>query len=103
MWVVHIVVALIFLLLGTVFMSGKGAFLIAGYNTSSKEEKTSYDQKALCKFMGKSMFALALSVFLWGISDLVKIPFLFSFGLILFLGTIIFIVIYANTKNRFKK
>lgn len=103
MWVSHIVIAILFLLLGIVFMRGKGAFLIAGYNTLSKKEKAKYDEKELCKFMGKSMFALAFSIFLWGLSDLVNIPILFNIGLTLFIGTIIFIIIYGNTQNRFKK
>ncbi|MDR3587593.1 MAG: DUF3784 domain-containing protein [Desulfosporosinus sp.] len=93
----------LFIVLGVVFSLGRGAFLIAGYNTSSKEEKAKYNEKALCKFMGKSNFVLAFSVFLWGLSNLVNQPILFGIGLILFIGTIIFMVIYVNTKNRFKK
>ena len=45
MLIVHLVVAGIFLVLGTVFAFGKGAFLIAGYNTASAEEKAKYDEK----------------------------------------------------------
>ena len=93
----------LFIVLGVVFSLGRGAFLIAGYNTSSKEEKAKYNEKALCKFMGKSNFVLAFSVFLWGLSNLVNQPILFGIGLILFIGTITFMVIYVNTKNRFKK
>ena len=49
----------LFLVLGLIFSRGKGAFLIAGYNTASKAEKAKYDEKALCRFMGKIMFAMA--------------------------------------------
>lgn len=49
MLIVHLVVAGIFLVLGTVFAFGKGAFLIAGYNTASAEEKAQYDEKKLCR------------------------------------------------------
>ena len=103
MQVVLLAVVLLFVVLGIVFMSGKGAFLIAGYNTSSKEEKGKYDKKALCKFMGKSMFALAAC---WLISvfsepDGNMIPF--WVGLSFFFAVIIFILIYANTGNRFRK
>lgn len=52
MLIVHLVVAGIFLVLGTVFAFGKGAFLIAGYNTASAEEKAKYDEKSsvgLCR------------------------------------------------------
>jgi hypothetical protein len=54
---------MLFIILGVVFSLGKGAFLISGYNMLSKEEKAKYDEKALCKFIGKSMFAIAFSVF----------------------------------------
>jgi len=101
--VVVFLITALFIILGVIFSLGKGAFLISGYNTSSKEEKAQYDEKALCKFMGKSMFVLAFSIFLWGLSELVKQPVLFVIGLILFIGTVIFILIYANTQNRFKK
>lgn len=100
---ITLVIVAIFIILGVIFSLGKGAFLIAGYNTSSKNEKAKYDEKALCRFMGKSMFALALGIFLWGLSEWLARPFLFTIGLIIFFGTIVFMVVYANTKNRFKK
>ena len=36
---IHCGMMLVFLLLGLVFSRGKGAFLIAGYNTAPKQEK----------------------------------------------------------------
>lgn len=38
MWVVPALFSLFFIVLGLVFIQGKGAFLIAGYNTSSRAE-----------------------------------------------------------------
>ena len=46
-------------MLGVVFLRGKGTDLISGYNTASVEEKMKTDEKKLCRFMGKLMFALA--------------------------------------------
>ena len=37
--IVHGIFILLFLTLAAVFFRGKGAFLIAGYNTASPEEK----------------------------------------------------------------
>ncbi|PID23166.1 hypothetical protein CSV61_01530 [Sporosarcina sp. P3] len=51
-----------FIGLGIMFMNGKGAMIIAGYNTMSPVEKEKYDEVALCKFMGKMMFALSFSM-----------------------------------------
>jgi hypothetical protein len=45
-------IAALFLVLTIIFLSGKGGFLIAGYNTASKEQKARYDEKKLCRVMG---------------------------------------------------
>lgn len=96
-------VTALFLILGIVFSTGRGAFLIAGYNTSSKEEQEKYDEKALCKFMGKGMFGIAFSTLLWAFSFVFSQKWLFTVGMICFVAIIAFILVYANTGNRFKK
>lgn len=103
MWVAFAVAVGLFVLLGIVFINGKGAFLIAGYNTSSKAEKAKYDEKALCKFMGKMMFLFALCFAIAAFSDFLNSMIPMWVGMSLFLGTIVFMLIYANTGNRFKK
>jgi len=90
-------------LLGIIFSLGKGSALIAGFNTLPEEEKNKYDAVALSKFMGKMMFALSFSVVLWLISEVYEMSWLFYIGLALFIGLIIFLLIYVNTGNRFKK
>lgn len=40
------VIGILFALLSGVLLSGRGGFLIAGYNTASKEEKEKYDEKS---------------------------------------------------------
>ena len=96
-------VILLFLILGVVFSMGKCTFLIAGYNTAPKAEKAKYDEKALCRFMGRLMFALAgcqcvmaLGLFLVG-------EWFFGVGIAAFLCITFGAVIYANTGNRFRK
>ncbi|MFD1927021.1 DUF3784 domain-containing protein [Sporosarcina siberiensis] len=93
----------LFLGLGIVFMRGKGSFLIAGFNTLPPEEKEKYDTIELCKFMGKMMFALSFSMVFWVLSEAYDMNGLFYFGLVLFLAIIVFMLIYMNTGNRFKK
>lgn len=100
--VVSIILIILFVGLGFLFIQGKGDFLIAGYNTMSAVEKEKYDMVALCKFMGKMMFALAFSMLFWVLSDIVHMTWLLYFGLSLFLGIVIFMIIYTNTGNRFK-
>ena len=49
------IIIVLFNVLGIYLSTGRGTFLIAGYNTMPKEEKEKYDAVALCKFMGKMM------------------------------------------------
>lgn len=49
------------------------------------------------------MFALSFSMVFWVLSEALQIGWLFVVGLILFIGIVIFILIYGNTGNRFKK
>lgn len=48
--VVHLIMIVVLILLGILFHFGKGADLIAGYNTLPAEKKAEYDVKKLCKY-----------------------------------------------------
>lgn len=93
----------LFLGLGVVLVNGKGSFLIAGFNTMPPEDKEKYDVIALCKFMGKIMFALSFSMLFWVFSEVYDRTWLFYMGLILFLAIIAFMLVFINRGNRFKK
>lgn len=53
-----------FAILTGVLLSGKGAFLIAGYNTSSAEEQAKYDEKKLCRVTGMGMLVITILMFI---------------------------------------
>lgn len=92
----------LFLILGILLWNGKGAFLIAGYNTSSKEEKSKYNEKALCRFVAKLMFFCAICMLLFALAPMVGSWLMWLTQAVMLL-VIIAAVIYANTGNRFKK
>ena len=92
----------LFLVFGILLWKGKCAFLIAGYNTSSKEEKNRYNEKALCRFVAKLMFFCAFCMLLFALAPLVG-TWLMWLTQAVMLIVIIAAVIYANTGNRFKK
>ena len=100
---IHLAVSLLFILLGIVFLRGKGAALIDGYNTASEEEKLEIGEKKLCRFMGKLMFALAGCWLIAASGEVFHTKALFWAGLTLFLVAVIGGVIYANTGHRFDK
>ncbi|MFJ6211003.1 DUF3784 domain-containing protein [Lysinibacillus sp. NPDC092081] len=101
--IVWLIIMIPFLIFAIVLSQGKGAFLIAGYNTMSDSEKEKYNEKALAKFVGKVMYGYCFCLLLWGLNELFKTRWLFIIGLVLFIGLTIFVVVYANTRNRFKK
>ncbi|WP_437790498.1 DUF3784 domain-containing protein [Macrococcoides caseolyticum] len=55
-----IVIVILFLLIGIYMLTGRGGFLIAGYNMLPKEQKQKYDEKRLCRFTGVMVILAAL-------------------------------------------
>ena len=103
MFLVHLGVAALLVVLGLVFSKGKGAFLIAGYNTASREEKAKYDEKALCRFISRLMFTMAGCWALVALGTMLDRMWIYYLGLGLFLTAIFSGVLYANTGRRFQK
>ncbi|MBE6961783.1 MAG: DUF3784 domain-containing protein [Ruminococcaceae bacterium] len=48
-------------------LSGRGAFLIAGYNTASPEKKAAYDEKKLCRVTGGGLLICGILLLLWAV------------------------------------
>jgi hypothetical protein len=94
---------ILFIILGIIFIKGRGASLIAGYNTMPQEEKQKYDTAALTRFIGKMMFASSFCMLFWIVSVVYEMNWLFTLGTVLLAAIIIFMLIYINTDNRFKK
>ena len=101
--ILHLFITGLFVLLGIIFALGKGADLIAGYNTASAEEKEKYDVKKLCKAMSRFMFALAACWLVIAASEMFQTMVLLWIGLALFLIAVVTGLIYMNTGNRCKK
>ena len=98
-WVFYLVAA-VFAGIAVLLLSGRGAWLIAGYNTSSPEEKQKYDEKRLCRFMGSG--AAVIAVFLLGVALFQdRLPASFAPGVVIG-GTALVMVVLANTICRRK-
>lgn len=101
--IIFIIVFILFLLLSIYFSLGKGESLIAGFNTMPKEEQDKYDTVAMCKFMGKMMFIYTFSLGIWFIGDLFEKSLIFHIGTVIFALTTIYLLVYMNTGERFKR
>jgi len=100
-----IITGAIFLLiavLGVVMLTGRGAFLIAGFNTMSKEKQGKYKKEALCKFVG--LILLLVTFFSAGITvgAIFEVTAVCIVSAVLLASVIVFALIFANTKA-FKK
>jgi len=102
-WIITLVATLPFLVLSVFLFKGKGAFLIAGFNTMSDSKKAEYDEKALSKAVGKLLLVLSLLMFLFPLAIQLEAMWLFWVSFALFMVVTFGFVIYANTGNRFKK
>ena len=99
--IIPIILLILFIVIGIMLSLGKWSFLIAGFNTMTKEEKENYDVLALCKFMGKFMFIIAFCILLFILSDILMIKELVSISTTIIYVSVIFLLIYTNTGNRF--
>lgn len=100
---VIIILIVAFVVMGVLLLNGKAMFLIAGYNTASKEAKAQINKKALAKFMGILMFAFAFCLLLEVAEWYMPGYYFRLIGQYLIPVLALFAVIYANTGNRFKK
>ncbi|MBU9723355.1 MULTISPECIES: DUF3784 domain-containing protein [Bacillaceae] len=100
---IEVIVIVVFLSAALYLSTGKGSWLIAGFNMYPKEVKAKYNTVALCKFIGKVMFAITATIVIRMLADANGIEWLSAFGLVMFFVIIVFTLIYANTGKRFYK
>lgn len=96
------IIVAVLLLLGITFLKGKGTSLIAGYNTMSPEERTKYDEKAMCRSMSAMMFACAGCFAVIFLGTLLELMALVWAGIGLMLVACLGGGILVNQKSRIK-
>ena len=103
LWIVYGILILFSVVLGILLWRGKGAFLIAGYNTAKPSEWAKYDEKALCRSVAVILFAIALSFVVSALGivyDEIIPPWL---GAVLIPAVAVIGIIYINTSKRVKR
>lgn len=91
------ITASLFLILSILLLSGRGGFLISGYNTASPEKKARYDEKKLCRVTGAGMLVITIMLFIMAAFDEI-LPNWFAglFMIVTFVDTIVMMVV-SNT------
>ena len=91
-----IIFAILFIVLAIIILMGKGDFLIAGYNTASKEEKQQVNIKRLRLLMTVMMVFTALFCFIVSMLGNERKEAVLTATGIFVIVTIIFVIL-ANT------
>lgn len=91
-----IVLSIVFLVIAIVLFTGRGAFLIAGYNTMPKEKKEKYDEKKLGRITGSAVLMLSLLI---AFTELFKERLPASFGTIFGVAVGVIIVVHLILMN----
>lgn len=95
-WVLWVVL-IIFALLSITLLTGRGAFLIAGYNTASKKEKSRYNEKKLCRVTGAGLAVITVFIFVMAIGqDTLPAPTAYIFAAVTLIDCVIMIIL-SNT------
>jgi len=95
-WIIW-VVGILFAIISVILISGHGANLIAGYNTASREEKSRYDTKKLCRVVGIGMMLIALMIFIMAIWETVLPAYFSTVFLVITVIDCITIIVLSNT------
>ena len=92
-WVIFLILAAMSITL----LSGHGSWLIAGYNTASKEEKAKYNEKKMCRVMGIGMTIITLLILIAKLFEEV-LPSNFTVVMIIIIGAdVVAMIIASNT------
>ena len=91
------------IIFGVILCSGRGIDMIAGFNTSTPEERAKWDEKALCRGVGILLFLILGCCTLTGVGAVLVIPVLRWVGYILLAVVTAGGFIYINKSKRFKK
>jgi len=67
-WILSAVTVL-FAVISVLLLTGKGSWLIAGYNTASKKEKAKYNEKLLCKVVGTGFAVITAALAVMALFD----------------------------------
>ncbi|MDO5402715.1 MAG: DUF3784 domain-containing protein, partial [Eubacteriales bacterium] len=91
-------VAAVFAVISVVFLTGRGGFLIAGYNTSGAARKAKYDEKKMCRVMGIGMSVVTIMLICMAfMGD--KLPNWSAWVFVMvIIVDIIFMMVWTNTK-----
>ena len=101
--VIYALPALLLGVVGVLLCKGKAGFLLAGWNTMPKEKKQSWDEKRLLHCNGRCILGLAALILLGALFTLLEIDWPVALSWVAFAALIVWMIVYQNTGNRFRR
>jgi hypothetical protein len=99
-----LITAILFVFFGILIKYGKMYFLIAGYNTTSKEEKGKYDIEGIANIFRNVMFGMAFIIILGAlIGDLTKNENLVNYSFCIAMAARIPYLLLKSNSKKYKK
>lgn len=95
-------VVVVLAIMAITLLLGKGAWMIAGYNTATKEEKEKYNEKALCRVVGAGLALITVLALIMGIFQDVLPASFATVSLVVILVDVVAILVLGNTVCRKK-
>lgn len=92
-----IILIILFAVIALYMLTGRGSFLIAGYNFMPESEKAKYNEKHLCQFVGMLMLLTSIFVALMEYTSISELYIVIPYLII----TLIFII-FMNVSKIFK-
>ncbi len=102
MWIISLVTGLFVFFIGLIIRIFKMSYLIAGYNTASKEEKEQYNEEKVIKFVSNLFMVFSIFFIIAGLVSLLFVELqetIFFTSVICFTGCILGGVIYFNISS----
>lgn len=100
MWQINILTGIFLLILGIIIIKFKMSYLIAGYNTSSKEQKEKYDERKLVIYIGNFLIISSMILISGGVLTFIfKKSYFIFISWILFTVYIIVMLVYLNVSK----
>ncbi|MCL2665644.1 MAG: DUF3784 domain-containing protein [Defluviitaleaceae bacterium] len=94
-------IILLMLAMSVVLLTGRGAFLISGYNTMGRSQKALYDEKALCRFTGRLLLVISLLLCFIPLGIALEAMWMLACAVALILAVTVAAVIYFNSSTKF--
>ncbi|MCL2494714.1 MAG: DUF3784 domain-containing protein [Oscillospiraceae bacterium] len=94
-------VCLLLLAIALVLLRGRGAMLIAGYNTMSPAKREKYDEKALGRFVGWLLIAMIPCILLTNAAAHYDLGWLVGGSVAASIALLVGGAVYTNTGKRF--